>query len=309
MARELGRDGGLTIGVVGLGLMGSTIGGRLRASGFRTAGYDVVPAAREHFAQAGGVSMPTIAALSGACDVILLSLPTGDIGIDVCLGTGGVATSGSPPSLVVDTTTARPAESVKMAEGLADVGIGFLDATLSGNSDQAASGDLVAMVGGVDEHLETVRPVLGTFARSIHHVGPVGSGTRAKLVVNLVLGIHRMALAEGLVLGERGGLDLEVLLEVLRDGAAYSRAMDIWGDRMLAGDHEPPASRIRQSHKDFRLIQEEAVQTASPAWLSSVVRQLLQSAELTGLGDIDNSGVIEYLRRQAGIGRLRRADP
>ncbi|MPZ89677.1 MAG: NAD-binding protein [Nitriliruptorales bacterium] len=115
------------------------------------------------------------------------------------------------------------------------------------------------------------------------------------------LGVHRVVLAEGLVLGEKAGLDLGRLLDVLKDGAAYSRAMDVWGPRMVERDHVPPASRIRQNAKDFRLIVEQAQRTGSPALLGSTVSQLLGIAEATGLGDIDNSGVAALLRSFAGL--------
>ena len=233
-----------------------------------------------------------------------MSLPNSDIGREVCLGPDGLSTIGRPDSLVIDTTTARPADTLAIAAGLAESRIGFIDATLSGNAAQAAAGDLVAMVGGLSEDVQRARPFLEAFTRSIHHLGPVGAGARAKLIVNQVLGIHRVALAEGLVMGELAGMDLDVLLGVLRDGAAYSRAMDIWGERMTAGDHEPPASRIRQSHKDFRLILEQGVEMVSPTPLAAVVEELLDHAEETGMSDLDNSAVVEILRRQANIGRV-----
>lgn len=295
----------MSLGLIGLGLMGSAMHHRLLEREIAVIGYDVVDARRDEHRHRGGPVADSIAELADRCAVLLLSLPNSDIGREVCLGVGGLSTVGRPDSLVIDTTTARPSDTLTIATGLAESRIGFIDATLSGNAAQAATGDLVAMVGGISDDVQRARPFIEAFTRSIHHLGPVGAGARAKLIVNQVLGIHRVALAEGLVMGELAGIDLEVLLDVLRDGAAYSRAMDIWGERMTAGDHEPPASRIRQSHKDFRLILDQGTEMESPMPLASVVEGLLDHAEQTGMSDLDNSAVIEILRRKADIGRIQ----
>lgn len=296
----------MNVGLIGLGLMGSAMSSNLLRAGHQVSGFDLDPARRQEHQARGG-----LVALSGAdcaaAGIVVLSLPTSDDCRRVCFAPDGVAAG--RPRLVIDTTTARPADSVEIGGRLGDLGIGFVDATLSGNAAQAAAGDLVAMAGGTAQDFATARPILDAIARSVHHLGPVGSGATTKLIVNLVLGIHRMALAEGLVMGERAGVDLGRLLTVLKDGAAYSKAMDIWGERMVEGDHLPPASRIRQSHKDFRLIVEQGQNLGSPTWLAATVRQLLGTAEATGLGDADNSAAIEILRRQAGIGRLGEVRP
>lgn len=290
------------IGLIGLGLMGSAMGPNLANAGFSITGFDVDPERCAEHAALGVTIVDTPAAVAAAAGTVILSLPNSDIGRQVCFGAGGVLEGG--PALVIDTTTARPSDTIAIGERFAEAGVGFVDATMSGNAAQAAARDIVAMVGGTESDFEGARPALEAVARSVHHVGPVGSGAVTKLIVNQVLGIHRVALAEGLVMGERAGVDLNRLLDVLKDGAAYSKAMDVWGQRMVDGDHIPPASRIKQNHKDFRLILDQGQQLGSPTWLASTVRQLLGTAEATGLADVDNSGVIEILRRQAGIGRL-----
>ncbi|MDH4116451.1 MAG: NAD(P)-dependent oxidoreductase [Acidimicrobiia bacterium] len=292
----------MKVGLIGLGLMGSAMGSNLLRAGFDVIGYDVESERREEHVSRGGTDAGSPAEVARAGKVVVLSLPNSDIGRSVCFDRDGVEAGG--PELVIDTTTARPSDTTAIGERFISSGIGFVDATMSGNAAQAADRDIVAMVGGDPEHVERAWPVLEAVARSVHHVGPVGSGAVTKLIVNQILGVHRIALAEGLVMGERAGVDLGRLLDVLKDGAAYSKAMDIWGTRMVEGDHFPPASRIRQSHKDFRLILDQGQQLGSPTWLASTVRQLLGTAEATGLGDADNSAVVEILRRQAGIGRV-----
>ena len=125
-----------------------------------------------------------------------------------------------------------------------------------------------------------------------------------KLIVNHVLTIHRMALGEALVVAELSDMDLEATLEVLKDSLAYSKAMDAWGERMIAGDHEEPFARLRQSHKDSRLIVDHGLGLGAPMDLVAVVRDALAEGESTGLADLDNSAVVEVVRRRAGIGRV-----
>lgn len=125
-----------------------------------------------------------------------------------------------------------------------------------------------------------------------------------KLLVNHALTIHRMALAETLVVAELAGLDLHATLAVLEDSLAYSKAMDLWGERMIAGDHEPPFARLRQSLKDARLIVEHAHELGAAAPLVEVVAAALSEGESTGLADMDNGAIIEVVRRRSGIGRI-----
>ncbi len=132
-------------------------------------------------------------------------------------------------------------------------------------------------------------------------MGPNGAGARAKLVINLVLGLTRLALAEGLVLGMKSGLEMEGLLEVLKDSAAYSKAMDQRGPRMIHADYANPLSRVRQHHKDVRLMLEQGQKLGAPMLLSTVHQQVLQAAEMGGLGDADTAAIIEVFRRMAGI--------
>ncbi len=292
------------VGLVGLGLMGSAIGGNLLDAGFEVVGYDVEGDRRAEHADRGGRVASTVADLAAQCSKILLSLPNSDIVRLVCLGEGSIADAAVAGTLVIDTTTGRPRDTEEVAAALAAADVRYVDATLSGNAAMAEHRDLVAMLGGSEEDVAAARPVLEAISRSIHHLGPAGSGSRTKLVINLVVGVQRVVLAEALVMGERSALPLAVLLDVLKDSAAYSKAMDIWGGRMVEGDHYPPASRIRQSHKDFRLITEQGETVGTPTWLASQVRRLLEIAEEGGLADADNSAVVEVLRREAGIGRV-----
>ena len=296
-----------TIAVIGLGIMGSRMANRLRLSGHALRGYDPSPASLEAFSAAGGVAAESPAAAVQGCWASLLSLPDSDVSRRVCLGEDGISSAGVGGLLVLDTTTGRPEDAQSNAAGLAFASIDYGDTTVSGNAPFAASGQLVVMFGGTPEAYEKGRPVFEAIGRSHHHVGPVGAGARVKLIVNQILSIQRMALAEGLVTAELAGLDLERILEVLKDSLAYSKAMDVYGDNIVAGTHDPPAARLRQTHKDARLMIEHAAAVGAPADLIEVVRAALAEGEATGLGDLDNSAIAEVVRRRAGIGRVKKA--
>lgn len=288
------------VGAVGLGLLGSALTTTLLHRGFDVVGFDLDPARMREHEQRGGEASSSVAEVARSAERLVLALPTSEISAAVCLGDEGIGANATPGTVVADATTMRPSEAIAIGEQLAAHGVAYLDASISGSSAMAAERDIVVMVGGDADALGRVRPVLDAVARSVRHVGDAGAGARTKLIVNLMLGAHRVVLAEALVFGEKAGLDLDVLLEVLRDGAAYSRAMDGWGPRMIAGDHGRPMSRIRQHAKDVRLILEEGAAVGAPLWMASTVGQVLLVAQEQGLADEDNSAVIEALRRLAG---------
>lgn len=293
-----------TVALIGIGIMGSRLAARLLGAGFTVQGFDVDPERMSAFVEAGGVAKASPADAVEGCGLVVLSLLTSDISRKVCLGTGGIAQSSSRPLLVLDTTTGRPADSVEIAEALAPLGIDYADMTVSGNAAVAERGELTVMLGGSANAYTQAAPIMRAIGRSSHHVGPVGAGARMKLVVNHVLAINRAALAEGLVAAELAGLDLAKTLEVLADGVAYSRAMDLWGPRMVQGDHQRPNARLRQSHKDSKLIVEHAHEAGAPAALIELVESYLAEGVAEGLADKDNSAVIEVIRRRAGVGRV-----
>lgn len=288
--------------VIGLGLMGGILADHLLEEGHAVVGYDPVADRRSEFAARGGTAVESESAAVADSELAVLSLPNSLVSREVCLG--AVLETAVDGYLVVDTTTGEPQHAVEIATALRARGIGYVDATISANAAQARVRDAVFMIGGEGNDVAVATELLRPLGRSVHAVGPSGSGARAKLIVNHVLGINRSALAEALTVAEKAGIDLAGMLEILRDGAAYSKAMDIWGDRMVAGDHEPPTSRVRQSHKDSRLILAQAEEVGATSVFATAVERALEDAERGGLADADNSAIMEVMRRRAGIGRI-----
>ena len=291
-------------GVIGLGLMGHRMANCLMQNGFQLRGFDPDPQALEDFREMGGQVASSPADAVRGCWGALLSLPNSDVSKEVCLGEEGLIHSGVHGLFVYDATTGRPADAEEISMRLAEVGVDYSDSTVSGNGEVAERGELVVMVGGSDSAYARGREVFEAIGRSNHHVGASGSGSRMKLLVNHLLTIHRMALAEGLVVAEISGMDMRSALTILKDGLAYSKAMDAWGDQMINGDHQFPYARLRQTAKDARLIVENGEALGAPLALVPVVRDALVEGEADGLADLDNSAIIEVLRRRAGIGRV-----
>ena len=291
----------MRVGVIGLGLMGGTIAAHLIDLGHIVIGYDPDEDRRKELSENGGATADSVGEAVAGVEIAMLSLPNSTIMLEVA---EEIAKSALPGLIVIDTTTGAPADSLYAAELLQIADIKYTDSTISGNAAQAANKDIIYMVGASDEVAVTVAPFLRPMARNVYHVGPVSAGSRTKLVVNHILSINRVAVAEGLTVAEKAGLELVPVLEVLRDSAAYSKAMDIWGDRMVENDYFPPKSRVRQSHKDARLIRDHANEVGASIELQTKAREELQEAEEGGLSDADNASAMEIMRRRAGIGRI-----
>jgi 3-hydroxyisobutyrate dehydrogenase-like beta-hydroxyacid dehydrogenase len=171
----------------------------------------------------------------------------------------------------------------------------MLDAPVGGSSGQARRREAPVVVGGDPEVFARCRPLLDAVAQRVHHMGPNGSGARAKLVINLILGLNRLALAEDLLFGLRQGLDGKALLDLLKDSGAYSRAMDIKGLRMLEGQFEPEG-KLAQHLKDVDLMLEVGHAAGAPLMATALHRQLLLAGVAAGLGERDNSSIVSVLR-------------
>lgn len=289
------------VAILGLGLMGSAFAAHFIDEGRLVSGYDPDPDRRDEVVALGGETFEDVAGAVANAEFVVLSLPNSSIMLEVC---EEIVAAGVPRAFVIDTTTGEPADSIAAAAKLTDAGHRYVDATISGNAAQFRAKDVIFMVGGTAEDVDSANELLSPLARQVYALGDVGSGARAKLVVNHVLSINRAAVAEGLTVAEKAGIDLTAMLEVLRDSAANSRAMDIWGERMIEADYYPPASRIRQGHKDSRLINGHADAVGASHELVRAVRQIYAEAEAGGLGDADQSSLMELMRRRADIGQL-----
>jgi 3-hydroxyisobutyrate dehydrogenase-like beta-hydroxyacid dehydrogenase len=281
------------LGLIGIGLMGTAMAERLLAFPFAVCGWDIDLNRRNNLVSLGGQIAGSAAEVATACRRIIVSLPDSDIVGAVLAEIEPALRSGQ---IVIDTTTGEPEQAAAAAKRLSSRGVTYLDAAISGSSAQVTAGEVSVMAGGPAEAFAQCGDLFAAFARQAFHLGPSGSGAKMKLVTNLVLGINRAALAEGLSLAGALGLDLAQALKLLRESMAYSRIMDTKGERMISGDFRPQA-RLSQHLKDVRLMLSAAGRAGMELPLSEAHRALLEQAEAAGYGQSDNAAVIRAYRR------------
>jgi 3-hydroxyisobutyrate dehydrogenase-like beta-hydroxyacid dehydrogenase len=282
------------IGMIGLGLMGTAMSERLLEHGFHVLVWNRTKVKANTLLALGAEWSDNPLA---ACDRIIISLYTGEIVKAVLTrlledSSTKLTIEELRGKILIDTTTGAPEQSAAMYEHLAFLGIRYLDAPISGSSDQTRRGEATVIVGGARETFDACNdlwPLLGT---NTYHVGGSGSAAKMKLISNLVLGLNRAALAEALVFARGLGVDPASALEVLRGSMAYSRVMDVKGQKMLEEDFTVQA-KLSQHLKDVRLILASGVNLP----LSKAHCQLLEQAEAMGLGEADNSSIIKAVQQ------------
>ena len=284
------------IGIIGLGLMGEVYARRLTDAGRAVTGYDVDAAKGERLTQMGGQAAGSIAEVARACDTVILAVFNTDQCEEV---TDAIlaARGGGSNVIVLCTSTVDPDRIAALSARVIPHGLRFLETPVSGTSEQVRRGEGVGLVGGDIAVMADVDDILTILFPRRYHVGKVGDGGRTKLSINLILGLNRAALAEGLVFARRLGLDLAAFLPVARESAAYSQIMDVKGQKMLSGEFSPEG-RIRQTLKDVHLMLQQAEQHGQDLPMLKVHRDLLESCVRAGEGDNDNSGVIREIDRR-----------
>lgn len=287
------------VGLIGIGLVGTALAEKLLASGWQVVGYDIDPARCRHLEKLGGTAGSGPADVARQCRHAVLSLMTTAIVREVVEGPGGLLEGTPAPAYIIDTTTGDPDESAALARRLSDRNVHYLDATISGSSREIRQRQGLFMVGGRKEDFDACRPLLEALTDRMVYAGPSGSGAKSKLTVNLILGLNRLALAEGLVFAEKLGLEPRAALELLKQSYAYSRIMEGKGDKMVENDFRTDA-RLSQHRKDVALVLQYAAQLGLELPLTATHLKVLDSAIAAGDGDLDNAAVIREIRRRAG---------
>ncbi|VTU16205.1 2-hydroxy-3-oxopropionate reductase [Variovorax sp. PBL-H6] len=294
---------GGTVGVVGLGLMGQALATRLLAAGTRTAGYDIDPAKRSRLAANGGQACESLAALFDvATDVVLCvfnAAQARDVAQALPQRAPGEGGESARRLTVVCTSTCDPADMAALGREVESRGHDFIEMPISGSSRQFADGQAVGLVACREAVNERRGDLMRAICRQHPYLGPVfGDASRAKLAINLVLGVNRAALAEGLAFAGALGLDPARFLEVLKGSAAYSQVMDVKGPLMLHRRFEPPQSRVDQSHKDFSLIVGLGEQVGLGLPFARRYRALMAECIDRGEAHLDNAIIIGAIERQ-----------
>jgi 3-hydroxyisobutyrate dehydrogenase-like beta-hydroxyacid dehydrogenase len=285
------------VGIVGLGLMGSVLTRRLVAAGFDVVGYDIDVTKTGGLAALGGRAAASIGDVARAADPIILAVFDTDQVEEVVEGPILAALGNDSGRIVMCTATCDPDRIAALARRVEARGLRFLETPVSGTSEQVRRGEGAGLIGGDADVAAQAASVLDAIFPVRFHVGAPGDGGRAKLAVNLILGLNRVALAEGLVFATRLGLDPQAFLEIARGSAAYSQVMDTKGVKMAASNFAPEG-RARQTLKDVHLMLDQAARVGQALPLLEVHRDILAACVAAGEGDLDNSVVINEIRRR-----------
>lgn len=292
-------NGAVRIGFVGLGVMGEPMAGHLLAAGYSLTVYNRTPARAERLRTLGAIVAPDLPTLAAASDVVFTMLPSSADVERVVVGDDGLVQSLASGSLVVDMSTISPITTRLVGETLAAVNVGMLDAPVSGGDVGAIMGTLSIMVGGDALLFERALPLFRTMGRTIVHVGPAGAGQLTKAANQIVVGILLQAIAEAIVLAERGGVTREKLLDVLRGGLAGNQAMEVKREKYLTGTFEP-GGRSELHLKDLGIALDVARELGVFLPHTAVLEQLFQAMKRKGWGAEDHAGILHVVEDLSG---------
>ena len=290
---------GQHIGFVGLGIMGRPMARNLMKAGHSLTVYDVVGSAVEEIATEGAAAASSSSEVAEACPVVITMVPDSADSEAAILGPDGVLEGASAGSTVIDMSSIAPGSSQKIAAACEAQGVDFLDAPVSGGEPGAVGGTLAIMVGGRQEVFDRCRPIFEAVGSSIVLCGGYGAGNTTKLANQIIVAANIEALAEGLVLARKAGLDPNTVFEAIRGGLAGSNVMNAKAPMMIAGDFKP-GFRIRLHQKDLHNALLTGKELGVPLPVTSLVQQMLGSLMNDGNADSDHSAIARFLEGMAG---------
>jgi 3-hydroxyisobutyrate dehydrogenase-like beta-hydroxyacid dehydrogenase len=284
-----------SIGIFGLGAMGSAMAGHLLDSGVHVLGSDP-DAGRQEAAVEMGVQLATPDVIASRCDVILTSLPSYSVALEVLGSSSPLGRSLRSGTIIIETSTLSPDEKESLRKQVAQAHGVLLDCPMSGTAHQAREGDLVAYLSGDDDAAKSRSlPILMSFCRSVRDLGEFGTGTKTKLVANHLVAAHNVAAAEALSLAQAAGLDLPSTLAAIADGAGSSRMLHVRGPLMIEEDYVPAGMRVDLFLKDLTLISEFAARLGVPSPIFDVTVDVYREAERQGRGSEDTACAFSVL--------------
>jgi 3-hydroxyisobutyrate dehydrogenase-like beta-hydroxyacid dehydrogenase len=289
-----------TVGLIGLGIMGSAMAGHLSSAGFEVVGYDLDP----HRRGVADVAVQCPRDIAQRTDVVLTVLPSAAALADVIAGTDGLIAGGNENLLVADCGTFDLEDKERCRNILEAARVRMLDCTISGTGAQARAKDVVVYASGAEADYQRCLAVFEGFARASHYVGPFGNGSKLKYVANLLVAIHTVAAAEAMVVAQRAGLDLHAVYDLIRSGAGTSRMFELRAPLMAKGEYvENVQSRMALWQKDMQVIGRYVrdLHCATPLFAAS--SQIYNAAIAQGHAEADMAAVCAVLESLAGIRR------
>jgi 3-hydroxyisobutyrate dehydrogenase-like beta-hydroxyacid dehydrogenase len=295
MARSKG-----TVGIVGLGIMGSAFAGHLVAAGWKVLGYDVDKKRCRALAKAGVEILPDAQHLAAAVPTIITSLPHAEALRETVQA---VVAARATRRTLVEMSTFALDDKLAAERALAKAGHVMLDCPVSGTGAQARTKDIVVYASGDPKTVKRLRPMLATFSRALHDLGKFGNGSRMKYVANLLVAIHNVASAEALVLGMKAGLDAKTVVDMVRSGVGTSRIFELRAPMMAERRYDDVSMALAVWQKDMKVIGEFAAAIKSPTPLFTATLPIYAAAMASGHGAEDTASVCAVLEAMAALRR------
>jgi 2-hydroxy-3-oxopropionate reductase len=287
------------IGFIGLGIMGRPMAQNLMEAGYELVLHNRSPEKAEELAEEGNATAAgSPIEVAEACDIVITMLPDSPDVEAVVAGEGGVLEGIRDGALLVDMSTISPVVTEELAEKVREQDASMLDAPVSGGDVGAIEGALSIMVGGTEEDFERARPLFDVMGKVATHVGPTGAGQVVKACNQIVVALTIEAVSEALVLGSRGGVAPEKLVEALSGGLAGSAVMEAKKEKFFSHDFEP-GFRIELHHKDLGIALAAGREYGVALPVTAIVDQMLEALKAKGRGDRDHSALLTLLEEAA----------
>lgn len=286
-----------TVGMIGLGSMGSAMAANLGRAGFDVIGHDVDDAQVQRFVAAGGRRAASATGVVRAAEIVVTSLPSASALDEVAAELAEAVGQGH---VVIETSTLPLDVKQRNRTVLATAGATLLDCPLSGTGAQAVTGDVVVYASGDPDAIARCVEVFAGFARGHYELGEFGAGSKMKYIANHLVTIHNVAAAEAFTLARKAGLDPQMVLEAISDGAGTSRMLEVRWPSMITGDYSQ-GIKSRVYLKDVAIIGAFAAALDVPVPLFSASAPYYSAIVAQGYGDVDTAAVAEVLQRLAGL--------
>ena len=287
------------IGFIGLGIMGKPMARNLLKAGVELMVYDINPAAVEALAAEGAAAgSPDV--IGKSCEVVFTILPNGPIVQEVLFGENGAASGLKPGAVVCDCSSVTPGESRLCWEKLHAMGVGFVDAPVSGGEPGAVAGTLAFMAGGEEKDFDALKPYFTIMGSSALLVGAPGSGSVTKLANQVIVNNTIAVVSEAFVLAVKAGADPVKVYEAIRGGLAGSAVLDAKLPMMVERNFKP-GGKISINHKDIKNVINTAHELDVPVPYSAQLFEILQSLKVHGHMEDDHSGIVQYFEKLADV--------
>lgn len=290
----------LTVGYIGLGLMGKPMALNIMKAGFPLVVHNRSREAVKELVGEGAKDAHSPKKVAEQVDIIFTNLPDSPDVELVALGPDGIIDGAKEGLILIDNSTIKPATARHIAEKLGEKGVQCLDAPVSGGDIGAINGTLTIMVGGPGEALEKAMPVLEAIGRSITHIGDAGTGQIAKCANQIMVAAQMVAMGELLILAQKTGADPEKVIQAIKGGAAQCWALDVKTPRLFEGNREPGFKAFMQA-KDLGIVMDTARQYGVPLPSTAANTQLFNAMLEMGMTELDNSAVVGVIEALANV--------